>query len=98
MPLEAIKDYVGAIATILGSLLAACIGAVGAAVVMLFQARSEAKRAHTRIDAQEREFDARLNGLAGDIQRLDARLQERDERIEDKLDRLIERGSGFPPL
>lgn len=86
MPLDAAKDYAGAI-------VAAVIGIVAAAwgfLVMFFSMRTEVARAHTRIDSLDRKVDTAIDRLLEELKEHKAR----DIRIENKLDRLIESRRG----
>lgn len=88
MPHEVIKEWgVLVVAAVTSLVTAAWVW-----ISMFFRQREDTKRAHTRIDALEVLYKTQINDLKGELRRLDDRLQERDARMEDKLDRIIERG------
>lgn len=91
MPFEALKDYVGAIV----GLFTALVAAIWIVIGMIFSARSEARRAHTRIDRLEQQVAEELRNLREELKHSEALATTRDVRIEDKLDRLIESGVGW---
>lgn len=86
VPLDAIRDYAGALVGLFTAMIAGFWIVVG----VLFSAKSEAKRAHTRIDDLERQVSRDLRNLRSDLKQSEERAAARDLRMEDKLDRLIE--------
>lgn len=88
MPHEVIKEWgVFVVAAVTSLVTAAWVW-----ISMFFKQREDTKRAHTRIDALEVLYNTQIGELKGEVRRLASRLEERDARMEDKLDRLIERG------
>ena len=102
VPLEEVKTYAGAI--VAGVI--ATLGAVWVWVEMFFGVRAEVSRAHTRLDGLKQEAlraHARVDSLEGkvdasvfrimdELKAFEKKLEARDARLEDKMDRLIERG------
>ncbi len=76
---DVIRDY--------SVIIMACGGAAWASVAMFFSMRQSVARAHQRIDLHDRQF----NDLVADIRRYEERADESARRIEDKIDRIIER-------
>lgn len=102
VPLEEVKSYAGAI--VAG--LIATFGAVWVWVEMFFGVRAEVTRAHTRLDNLGEDVTrahARISNLESkldehhvrtmsELRAIDEKLEARGVRLEDKMDRLIERG------
>lgn len=87
MPAETVKAYLSAaVATVTGA-----VAAVWVTIGMIFHARSEAGRAHTRIDSLEHRFDQHTQRVMNELHRFEKRASLSDKRIEDKLDKLIDR-------
>jgi len=88
MPLDVLKEHSGALAAVILAVAASIWGFIR----MIFKLHDRVEQAHRRIDGVERLAQERHEELKTDIKELGDKTEQRHDRIEDKLDRLIERG------